>query len=215
MKNETEQWKDIQGYENLYQISSLGRVKSLAKTITGGLGLKQNMPEIILSPNQYNGYPYVVLFKNGKGQTFKIHRLVANAFIPNPEKKPCVDHINTHTSDNRVNNLRWVTYKENSNNPITRQKMEKIGAYTITEEMKEKAIKGCKKVWKERRQELIAKINAKRAVAVKCIETNTIYPSVREAARAYNLNPSNISSACRGKIKTSGGYHWEYKDKNK
>ena len=65
------------------------------------------------------GYHQVYLSQNyGKPKWFRIHRLVAIAFIPNPENKPCVDHINGDKSDNRVSNLRWVTHKENHNNPI-------------------------------------------------------------------------------------------------
>ena len=80
--------------------------------------------KILKNIEDYKGYLEVGLTKNGKRKQFKIHRLVAEAFIPNPENKPCIDHINTVKSDNRVGNLRWVTYKENSNNEKTLEKFK-------------------------------------------------------------------------------------------
>ena len=97
---------DICGFEGLYQISNQGRVFSVKKKIF-----------IKLDENNQQGYQVVKLCKNGKRYKFRVHRLVAEAFIPNPENKPCVDHINTIRNDNRVENLRWVTYKENLDNP--------------------------------------------------------------------------------------------------
>ena len=67
-----------------------------------------------------NGYRTVFLSKNKERKLKKIHRLIAEAFIPNPENKPCIDHINTIRHDNRIENLRWATYKENGNNEITK-----------------------------------------------------------------------------------------------
>lgn len=107
----TEIWKDIKGYENLYQISSLGRVRRITKT-NGYKILKQ-------STNPQSGYIQVALSKNGKCTVYKVHQLVAKHFISNLDNKPCIDHINTDKTDNRVENLRWCTQKENLNNPIT------------------------------------------------------------------------------------------------
>lgn len=109
---EKEVWKDVIGYEGLYQVSSLGRVKSLSYDKTG--------QEKVLKQGIRLGYPYVELHKRGYPKKKKqVHRLVAMAFIPNPEGKPYIDHINTQKDDNRVENLQWVTCKENCNNPLT------------------------------------------------------------------------------------------------
>lgn len=101
----TEVWKDIDGYEG-YQVSNLGNVKSLNYKCTG--------KERILSPGIKNGYLYVGLCKDGKRKDYYIHRLVAEAFIPNPFKLPCVNHKNEDKTDNRVENLEWCTYSYNN-----------------------------------------------------------------------------------------------------
>ena len=113
-------WKDITGFEGLYQVSNLGRVKSLPR--------KNHPNETIRKiATDKKGYSRVNLIKDGKNHTKKVHRLVAEAFIPNPENKPSVDHINCNKSDNRVSNLRWYTYSEQVNdNPITKEKINKL-----------------------------------------------------------------------------------------
>lgn len=109
-------WKDITGYEGKYQVSNLGNVKSL--------NYRGNGKERILKPRPVSstGYLAVTLSNSDTQKTLKVHRLVAQAFIENPNNKPCVDHINTNKTDNRADNLRWVTRKENNNNPITRER---------------------------------------------------------------------------------------------
>jgi len=97
-----EEWKLIDEYPD-YMISNLGRVKSF----------KNNKERILnYSPNS-SGYIQVELRKNNSRFTLKIHRLIALAFIPNPENKPCIDHINRNPLDNSIENLRWVTHQEN------------------------------------------------------------------------------------------------------
>ena len=103
-------WKDIEGYENKYQISNLGNVKSL-ETWTGDKYIKR---EKILKNMVYgNGYYYVCLSKNGKVKKYKVNRLVAQAFIPNPENKPFTNHIDGDKLNNNVDNLEWCTQSEN------------------------------------------------------------------------------------------------------
>lgn len=116
---ENEIWRPIKGYEGLYEVSNSGRVKSLARIRPNGMNCLYK--ERILK-GQINkcGYHKVALLRNeGKSKLCSVHRLVAEAFIPNPENKPCIDHINTVKTDNSVENLRWVTWKENINNPLT------------------------------------------------------------------------------------------------
>lgn len=113
MHNVVEEWRDVIGYEGIYQVSSLGRVKSLSRVAKNRHGYRP-IKERILKPAYRDGYVGVGLRKNTKPTTFLVHRLVAEAFIPNPGGKPCIDHINMIRSDNRVENLEWVTYSENS-----------------------------------------------------------------------------------------------------
>ena len=111
-------WRDIKDYEGLYQVSNLGEVKSL--------NYHRTREEKIIKPSRHcSGYLQVCLCKDCEQKVLKVHRLVAAAFIPNPENKPCIDHINAIRDDNRVENLRWVTPKENSGNPITMSKISR------------------------------------------------------------------------------------------
>ena len=110
--NNEEIWKDIIGYEGLYQVSSLGRVRSLDRYDERNCFRKGK----VLSPGiKPDGYLVVVLSCNGKHKTIKVHRLVAQAFIPNPDGLPQVNHKNEDKSNNRVENLEWCDAKYNIN----------------------------------------------------------------------------------------------------
>ena len=99
-------WKDIKGFEGKYQISNLGRVKSLQRN---------GRPERILRLNLIKGYAYTTLSNGSRGnkKKLKVHRLVAEAFIPNPHNKPEVNHIDGDKRNCKVENLEWVTHQEN------------------------------------------------------------------------------------------------------
>lgn len=108
-----EVWKDIPGYEGLYQISNLGNVYSVRSK-------KQ------LATSKRTTYSLVCLSKTGKHECFYLHRLVAKAFVPNPENKPQVNHINCNRHDNRAENLEWVTWDENLDHYIKSEKFQRI-----------------------------------------------------------------------------------------
>ena len=129
---EGEIWKDIEGYESLYQVSNMGRVKALNYNRSG-------KEKIMKQSFEKDGYLRVGLTKDRKIKTIKVHRLVATTFIENIGDKPCVDHKNTIRYDNRVENLRFVTHKENNNNELTKKHLsESRKGFCHTEETKEK-----------------------------------------------------------------------------
>lgn len=186
---ETEIWKEIKGYEGLFAVSNLGRVKSLARRVSNHTGFI-NKPERIMK-HQFNrkGYPIVRLQDVDKyKKTFSIHRLVAKSFIPNPENKPQVNHIDGNKQNNRVENLEWCTNGENQ-----------IHAYANGLNHRVENAGRAKR-----------KVNQIDITTGKIIRT---FNSISAASMAMcNKTTSNIGGCCRHKygMKTSFGYKWEF-----
>lgn len=190
----SEEWRDVVGYEGLYQVSNLGRVKSIG-TINNYRRLK------ILRP-QINGRKYlqVSLFDaQSKRKVKLVHQLVAQAFIDNPNGYKCIDHINNIKTDNRVENIRWCDYKMNMNNPITKNKVDKIRSSI------------CRQDW------YIDKQRYSQSHSKKVLQYNLNgefikeWRTISEAARAYNTSVQAISRCCNGIVRTSMNYIWEFK----
>ncbi len=179
-------WKDIVGYEGLYQVSNLGRVKSFDRYVRNGTSNKNIKRGKILSPcvNPKCGYMQVNLIKDKNKKIKTIHRLVAEAFIPNLENKPCVNHIDGNKQNNKIDNLEWVTHSENTIHAI------KMGLKIN--------LKGIN--------------HYKRAVNQYSIDGKFIkrWNSIKEIKKEWNLKSIHVSECCKGKIKTSLGYKWEY-----
>lgn len=112
-------WKDIEGYEGLYQVSNLGRVHSLYRNI------------ILKGSEDIWGYIKVTLYKDGSPSIKTVHRLVAQAFIPNPENKPEVNHIDEDKTNNNVSNLEWSTRKDNLNHGTRNERISKSNSIQI------------------------------------------------------------------------------------
>ena len=203
-------WKPIKDYEGLYEISNLGRVKRLCKTIIDSKGRKQIFEENILKPFKNKGYLMIDLTKNKIKKRFLVHRLVAETFIPNPDNKPQVDHINTIRDDNRADNLRWTTRSENCNNELTKKHMsESQKGKQLPEDTKKKIQKSLKghKVSEETKDKIR---KSKESKKVYCIELDKVFESISEAGRELNLPSGHISDVCRGKRKHEKGYHFIY-----
>lgn len=108
-------WKDVKDYEGLYQVSNIGRVKSLKKEVNGRGNKVRIVKERILKPViVYNGYERVILSKNCKTKLYRVNRLVAQAFIPNNNNYPIINHIDGDKRNNNVDNLEWCSYSHNS-----------------------------------------------------------------------------------------------------
>ncbi len=110
-----ETWLSINGYENLYEISDYGRVKSFPRLIKNSIRSYISKTKILKPKNHQNRYLAVCLYKNGKSEDFRIHRLVALHFIPNPNNLPSVHHKDKNGKNNNVENLEWVNQKQNLN----------------------------------------------------------------------------------------------------
>lgn len=153
MSEETEIWKDVAGYEGYYQVSSLGRIKALPKTKLFSDGRVYNYKEKILKFSiGTSGYPTLHLYSpDSERETVAIHRLVAQAFIPNPEVKDTVNHVDGNKENNQVSNLEWNTYQENNKhaldtglNRITPSKLNsKLSK--LSEEIVKDVLLNCKK----------------------------------------------------------------------
>jgi len=159
-------WKDVVGYEGLYQVSNIGRVKSCDRIVSAGDNNHeyQHIKEKILNCKSYGKYVQVVLSKEGKVKCFGVHRLVAQAFIPNPYNLPCVNHKDTVKTNNRVNNLEWCTYKYNNEYDDRVEKCKSKISTTLkgrplsfkwTSEQKKHISEGVKKSWIIRKQSAI------------------------------------------------------------
>lgn len=170
-------WKDIKGYEGLYQVSNLGRIR-----------------KIVLQSVSKNGYKSFNLIKGNHKQVMKVHRAVAEAFIPNPNNKPQVNHIDGNKQNNNVSNLEWVTTSENMIHAI------KSGLVPNK------------------------KIKEKRIRKTLDFQNTTIYQydkngkfikewkNIKEAVEYYHINLGNMSKCCKGKRKSAGGYIWKIKE---
>lgn len=175
---ENEIWKPVVGYEGLYEVSSYGRVYSLPDNGTPG---KFNQGKIKI-PQKRRRYLFVKLYKEGMCKAFSIHRLVAEAFIPNPENKPVVDHIDTNCYNNHKSNLRWASYSENSRNPLT-----------IKHRLETKAAKG-------------GKTASKKTFCYKnCVLIKT-FDSQNEAARCIGISRRSVYRSIKYGTATKGGY---------
>lgn len=190
----TEIWKDIKGFEGLYQVSNLGRIRSLDRLIIYKNGRKYNQKgKIIKLSDNGKGYNVFNVSLNSCTKQLKVYKIVAETFIPNPENKPEVDHINTIRNDDRVENLRWVTHKENCNNIITKKHYKESD--------------GCKNLQDGK---MFSKVVIQYSIEGDFIKE---WSSTMEVQRELGIHNTIISKCCMNKphYKTAGGFIWKYK----
>lgn len=176
-------WKDVKGYENKYQISNLGRVKSIERKTPFRNSFITINERILKEIVDKDGYKVVNLYNKGKRKMFKIHRLVAEAFIPNPDNLPQINHKDENKQNNCVENLEYCDARYNINyghrntkasqTSFNGKKSKKVCQYTL------------------------------------CGELLKVWPSVHETGR-NGFDSTGVSSCCNGKIKTYKGFKWSF-----
>lgn len=194
-------WKPVKNYEGYYEISNLGRVKSLERYVRQGNFIRHVKESF---KNEYigsYGYPCVTLCKDRKSTSMCIHILLANAFIPNPENKPAVDHINTDRTDYRLENLRWVTSKENSNNELTLQHCKEN---TYSKESLKKRLETSKTRCTKTSPRTIFQYS-------KNGDFISEFYSIAEAERKTNISKEIIRRSLDDNTLSAGGYLWTSK----
>ena len=213
-------WKDVVGYEGYYQVSNLGRVKSLDRISSNGRKIKGKILSTKVNTPPY--YPRVSLSVNGKMKLVQVHRLVAQAFVynPDPEHKTQVGHKDESRTNNRADNLEWVTPKENSNMPLHRERVSKANeGKVLSAETKSKISLSQKGKYKGEKNPFYNKHHTNETKkkmsdikkmtyqggnhpqAKKVVCDNIVYGSAVEASKALNINRNTLKCWLNGSNK--------------
>lgn len=171
----TEIWKSIAGYEGLYEVSTEGNVRSL----------KFGKTRILKPQDNGTGYLHVKLCKDGKVKNMRVHRLVAQAFLPNPLNLETVNHKDENKANNSASNLEWMSQADNNNYGTHNQQ---ISEANVNNPKKSKPVQQFDKHGK-----LIA-----------------TFPSIIEASRQTEISDGSICQCCNGRRKSAGGFVWRY-----
>lgn len=182
----TEEWKDIPEYENKYQVSSFGRIKTLKWY--GG-----NQVKVMSQGTFGGGYKNVSLCKNGICKVFNVHRLVAQSFVKNPENKKTVNHIHYDVGDNRFHQLNWFTYQEQHQDSWRLRRREKTRE--VAKENYKYAIAATKKTVHQ------YSMNGEYIRSFDCL---------LDAANSVNRSKMIISESATGRKPSAGGFLWRY-----
>lgn len=186
MAKDKEIWKDVVGYEDLYEVSNFGNVRSLYRVRKNGVLTKREEPYYPHQHSCHSGHLAIWLYKNGASRKWLVHRLVAIAFLPNPDNLQFINHKDEKPYNNHVENLEWCTTAYNNSYGTVRCRMSN----TLLN-----------------RSDLSMPI-----LRVSSNGDIREYPSMQEAVRENHLPQSNIWKCCNGKRRTCGGYAWRYKE---
>lgn len=183
-------WKDIEDFEGIYQISNLAKIKSLERIVVytnkRGVQYSHHVKERILKTSRNNkGYHIVNLYKNKKQKHFLLHRLVAQAFIPNPDNLPEVNHKDENKDNNCADNLHWCTRIYNNTYGIQSKEGRRKTSKFRMKKVNQYNLKG---------------------------ELLMTFDGIRIAEEKTGVDNRNICACCKGKIRTAGGYVWRYVD---
>lgn len=186
-------WKDVIGYEGYYQVSNIGNVRSIDRTIIDSNSIKFNYKSKLLKPaNNKDGYLQVGLSKNCKTNSYCVHALLAKAFILNPENKPTVNHKDGNKHNNHIDNLEWATKSEQAIHSLKNNLRTMPNVWQGKFGSKHCASKGVSQYTKNN-------------VHIKD------YGSIIEASNKLKIDSGTISKVCKGKKKSAGGFIWKYK----
>ena len=189
MKQQEEVWKDVSGYEGLYKISNYGRVMIMSRFQDKGRFSHFSKQRTKLQFKNQRGYLRIGLIKNGKNKNFSVHRLVAEAFIPNPENKEQINHIDGNKENNHTSNLEWCTGKENCTHAF------------------KNGLNWC------RNKGRINLINKRTKQVIQLNDFGqliNVFNSIRQAGINTGVNDSLIHRCMNGKRKHAGGFVWKY-----
>lgn len=227
MSKIVEEWKDIKDFEGIYQVSDWGNVMSLNYNHT-------NKPRLLKKTLTVDGYEVVTLTNKKFQKQYKVHRLVAEAFIPNPENKPIIGHLKTMENGledktaNQAWNIAWMTNEENGNYGTLPKRISEIrigennpmyGKHW-SEETKKKQEIIKKRNWIEHPEwyenfknsdkhpeKCKKKVNQYNLITGEFIKT---FDSAADVDRELDIHHSNISKCCKGKCNSAGGYKWKF-----
>lgn len=197
-----ETWKNIPGYENLYQVSNLGNVKSVDRIVRqwNGYNYSEKIYKgTILKQYDNKGYKRVLLYKNGKVKNYFVHRLVAQVFIPNPQKLSQVNHKDENKINNNVENLEWCSSTYNIN-------YGKRNAIVSSKMIKRKLKDSTKKKLS------ISQNSHKKPIVQYDLKGNLIkrWESAREIERELNIRHDLVAKCCKGFLHKTNNYIFEY-----